>query len=164
MSSYLTVIKLLVDFVDGKIAGDASRQLDSIVQSNPAPDLLDITQAAKIILFFKQEDQPSAKALFESIQSPGLYSRSAFYEYLPDHAELSSIYENSYNSLVEAELCAIVRGCLTANNFALVEDVSDLLVKRYPSVNSRFLEAISKVNNLLQGRYIHFWNISATQK
>lgn len=163
-TNFLTVIKLLVDFVDGKIADDASRRLDSIVQSNPAPDLLDITQAAKIILFCKQEDQPSAKALFESIQSPGLYSRSAFYEYLPDHTELISIFESSSHSLGEAELCAIVRGCLTSNNFALAADVSDLLVKRYPSVNSRFLEAISKVNNSLQGRYIHFWNITATQK
>ncbi|WP_444891825.1 PIN domain-containing protein [Microbulbifer sp. TRSA001] len=163
-TNFLTVIKLLVDFVDGKIADDASRQLDSIVHSNPAPDLLDITQAAKIILFCKKEDQSSAKALFESIQSPGLYSRSAFYEYLPDHAELSSIYENYSHSLVEVELCAIVRGFLRANNFALAADISDLLVKRYPSVNSRFLEALSKVNNLLQGRYIHFWIISATQK
>lgn len=163
-TNFLTVIKLLVDFVDGTIADDASRQLDSIVQSNPGPDLLDITQAAKIILFCKQEDQPSAKALFESIQSPGLYSRSASYEYLPDHAELSLIYESSSHSLGEAELCAIVRGYLTAFNFVLAADVSDLLVKRYPSVNSRFLEAISKINNLLQGRYIHFWNISATQK
>ena len=33
----------------------------------------------------------------------------------------------------------------------LAADVSDLLVKRYPSVNSRFLEAISKINNLLSG-------------
>ena len=163
-TNFFEVIKLLVDFVDGKIADNASRRLDSILQSNPAKDLLDITQAAKIILFCKQEDQPSAKALFRSIQSPGLYSRSAFYEYLPNDAELSSIYESSSHSLSEAELCAIVRGCLTANNFALAADVSDLLVKRYQSVNSRFLEAISKVNNLLQGRYVHFWNISATQK
>jgi len=162
--NFLIVIKLLVDFVDGKIDEDAPRQLDSIVQSNPASDLLDITQAAKIILFCKQDDQLSAKALFESIQSPGLYSRSAFYEYLPDYAELSSIYESSSHCLVETELCAIVRGGLVANNFALAADVSDLLVKRYPSVNSRFLEAIAKVNNLLQGRYAHFWNISATQK
>ena len=163
-TNFLTVIKLLVDFVDGKIAVDASRQLDSIVQSNPSPELLDITQAAKIILFCKQEDQPSAKALFESIQSPGLYTRSALYEYLPDDAELSSIYERSSHSLVEVELCAIVRGCLTTNSFALAADVSDLLVNRYASVNSYFLEAMSKVNNLLQGRYVHFWNTSATQK
>lgn len=163
-TNFFAVIKQLIDFVDGKIADDSSRLLDSILQSNPAADLLDITQAAKIILFCKQEDQPSAKALFLSTQSPGLYTRSAFYEYLPNDAELSSIYESSSHSLGETELCAIVRGCLTVNNFALAADVSDLLMKRYPSVNSRFLEVISKVNNLLQGRYIHFWNISATQK
>lgn len=162
--NFLTVIKLLVDFVDGKIADDASRKLDSIEHSNPAPDLLDITHAAKIILFCKLEDQAGAKALLESFEKPGLYLRCASYEYLPDCAELGSIYESSSHSLSEKELCAIIRGCLNAQNFALASDVSDLLVKRYPSVNSRFLEAISKVNNLLQGRYVHFWNTSATQK
>ncbi len=161
---FLTAIKLLVDFVEGKIADDALRQLDAIVQSDPTSDLLDITQAAKITLFCKQGDLLSAKALFESIKSPGLYSRSAFYEYLQNPNELSAIYESSTHNLGEAELCAIIRRSLTTNKFALAAGISDLLVKRYPSVNSRFLEAISNINDLLQGRNIHFWNISATQK
>lgn len=164
LTNYLSVVKIQADIVDGKIGDDYFRQLDSIIQSSSDEEILDITTATKIILYCKQDDQSSAKALFRSIKSPGLYSRSAFYEYLSEHAELKSIYEVLPHSLCETELCAIARGCLISGNFDLAADVSGLLVRRYPSVNSRFLEAFSNVNDLIYGKCLHFWNISASSK
>ncbi|EUC69893.1 hypothetical protein Y017_13050 [Alcanivorax sp. 97CO-5] len=160
----LDTASIIIELIE---SGETSKNLEpieSLIESHSTPLALDLGRYAKCLFIMKRQDAETAQSFYETLETPGTLTAGFYLEHLATTDELRDklIAEGSYGS--ESILSAITRGLIRNQDFSYSAEAATTLNTQSPSLNARFLVAVTKFNETLVAAPNHYWKTSAAQR
>ena len=163
--SVLELLTILIKLANNHTEIQGYSVIDSYMQSNPEPIFFDIAISTKLRLDIKSEKLNDAEKIYQSIESPGVYSQEVFYEFIAQESELEDILKHGAHLLTEISLCGLIRGFIRCESHTNALKNSEHLLQKYPCFNSSVVNLIAHCNNWSdQLTAHHYWLITATER